>query len=341
MIEIIEDWKIEQSHDDVQTPKIILYPAQLIELKEKLRKILKEYELQQQEYLRDAKKKYGGESPYSNDIKMIKELFEWKQYDENELYFSKPSYNVKPCLLSYIKTAYYLLLLDEDDSLNKLLNRPNSLPSDVEAKRRKIDFLINELDKPPLKYRLPDSTFDKLVKSVVEAKYSLDKSSEIKSNTNTFEEGKLSNMADSKIDNAIFIIHGHDMLNTLELQRIIRDDFSLNAIVLKYEPDGGRFLLEKFVEEASKCNYAFALFTKDDFISTKTANYYQARPNVIFELGWFIGKNGKGSVTILCQTGTEIPSDLHGILRKEFREDVSEKSGEIRKELVKFGLLKS
>lgn len=69
-------------------------------------------------------------------------------------------------------------------------------------------------------------------------------------------------------------------------------------------------------------------------------SYSQARPNVIFELGWFYGRLGRSRVCILFQEGSKLHSDLDGVLRIQFRESVEEKLGEIEKELKAAGLLK-
>ena len=78
----------------------------------------------------------------------------------------------------------------------------------------------------------------------------------------------------------------------------------------------------------------FALFTKDDWVRKGKTTYLQARPNVMFELGWFYGKLGRDHVTILLQKGTKIPSDLDGIYRIEFEGNVLDQAVKIRKELT-------
>ena len=51
--------------------------------------------------------------------------------------------------------------------------------------------------------------------------------------------------------------------------------------------------------------YAFAIFTPDDIVRTQAREYLQARPNVIFELGWFYSKLWRGKVSILFKRGTK------------------------------------
>lgn len=131
----------------------------------------------------------------------------------------------------------------------------------------------------------------------------------------------------------VFIIHGLDELNLLRLKELLRDRWGLNTIILKSEPGKGRTLIEKFEQEANKAHYAIALFTPDDLIRVSGNEYTQARPNVIFELGWFYGRLGRERVCILFKSGMKIHSDLDGINRIEFVSDINEKILELEKEL--------
>jgi predicted nucleotide-binding protein len=85
--------------------------------------------------------------------------------------------------------------------------------------------------------------------------------------------------------------------------------------------------------------YAFVLLTPDDQIATPDGQYTQARPNVVFELGWFHGRLGRSQVVILFKKGTKLHSDLEGISRIEFAESVEEKLIDIERELKAAGLL--
>lgn len=138
----------------------------------------------------------------------------------------------------------------------------------------------------------------------------------------------------------IFIIHGHDELNRRRLCETIRADFELNPMVLLDEPGRSAPTIEKFEGHAQTCSFAIALFTRDDTITPKTGEtYWQARPNVIFETGWFVGRLGKERVLILLQEGVKIYSDFEGVNRIEFRDDVGDKFGRIQAELEAAGLI--
>ena len=139
----------------------------------------------------------------------------------------------------------------------------------------------------------------------------------------------------------IFIIHGHDEAKRRELESLLKDRFNLNPIVLLDQPDQGLTIIEKFEKYASDCSYAFALFTPDDIVTNGDKQYFQARPNVIFELGWFYANLGRSRVCILDQASEEskIFSDLQGVLRMQFNTNVSEKYIEIERELKSLGIL--
>ena len=137
----------------------------------------------------------------------------------------------------------------------------------------------------------------------------------------------------------VFIVHGHDEGNRLKLERLLRERWYLEPIVLLSEPGKGRTLIEKFEQEAERAAYAIVLFTPDDLVEVEGTKYTQARPNAIFELGWFYGRLSRERVCILFRKGTKIPSDLDGITRIEFDKSVDEKIEDIEKELAEAGLL--
>ena len=138
---------------------------------------------------------------------------------------------------------------------------------------------------------------------------------------------------------AVFIVHGHDEANMLRLEKLMRDHWDLEAIILKFEPGKGRTLIEKFEEEAGRARFAIVLITPDDLIETEEGVYTQARPNVVFELGWFYGRMGRQSVCILSKSGTKLHSDLDGINRVDFNDSVDEAVLEIETELSSAGLI--
>ena len=153
------------------------------------------------------------------------------------------------------------------------------------------------------------------------------------------EKNKLSNNPIKQ--NVIFIVHGHDEVNLHRLEKLLKERFKMNCKILSIDPNAGRTLIEKLEEEGVKADFAFVLLTPDDQISSQGSEYKQARPNVIFELGWFYGKLGRNKVCVLKRRETSIHSDLSGVVWIEFIESVDEKIGEIERELIAGGLLNS
>lgn len=138
----------------------------------------------------------------------------------------------------------------------------------------------------------------------------------------------------------VFVIHGRDEAKWRELKDIIQTEFRLNPIVLMQQPDAGaQTVIEKFEQYAESCSYAIAVFTPDDEVSSGGETYLQARPNVIYEIGWFCGRLGRGNVMLLLREGTSMFSDFGGIIQKRFTTNISEKVVEIRRDLEAAGVL--
>lgn len=160
-----------------------------------------------------------------------------------------------------------------------------------------------------------------------------------------FEElGEAGTSGPSTKSNRVFVVHGHDQMSKTELEGILQD-FGLEAIVLHRKPDEGQTVIEKF-EKYSDVGYAFILLTPDEVAYIKSQarlpdheriNEIRARPNVIFEFGYFVGKLGRANVCCLYTGGVTLPSDVHGLLYKKFTESVKEVSHDIMKELIARG----
>jgi predicted nucleotide-binding protein len=138
----------------------------------------------------------------------------------------------------------------------------------------------------------------------------------------------------------VFVIHGRDEAKWRELKDILQSQFRLNPIVLSEQPDAGcKTLIEKFEHYAETCCYAIAVFTPDDEVTYDTGTYLQARPNVIYELGWFCGRLRRSGAMLLLKEGTSVFSDFGGIIQKRFTNNISEKVIDIRRDLVSAGIL--
>ncbi len=141
-------------------------------------------------------------------------------------------------------------------------------------------------------------------------------------------------------NNKVFIIHGHDEAKWRELEKILKEDFKLQPYILNELPDNGKTLVEKFEYYGNQCCYAFAIFTPDDIIENNGTKYFQARPNVIFELGWFCSHLGRDRVCILFKEGnnTSIFSDFQGVIQKRFINSITEVYRDIKLELNSIGI---
>lgn len=138
----------------------------------------------------------------------------------------------------------------------------------------------------------------------------------------------------------IFIIHGRDEAKWRELKDLVREQLGLNPIVLTEQPDtGAQSVIEKFELYARKCCYAIAVFTPDDEVKSDDRVYLQARPNVIYEVGWFCGNLGRTHVMLLLKSGTSMFSDFGGIIQKRFTKNVAERLADIQRDLAAVGVL--
>jgi predicted nucleotide-binding protein len=132
-----------------------------------------------------------------------------------------------------------------------------------------------------------------------------------------------------------FIVHGHDNSATHELKDYIQNTLHLlQPIVLSEQKSAGMTVIEKFEHYASKVDIVFSILTPDDAVSG-LENVMRPRPNVIFELGYFMGVLGRksGKVFLLYKKGVEIPSDLSGIIYIDITNGVLSASEYIRREL--------
>ena len=143
--------------------------------------------------------------------------------------------------------------------------------------------------------------------------------------------------APGSLSNRVFIVHGHDDRSKTELEVLLKE-MGLEPIVLHRQPDQGQTIIEKF-EKHADVGYAFVLLTPDEMAYSVSRDGEQAekekraRPNVIFEYGYFVGKLGRDRVCCLYTGDVTLPSDLDGLLYKKFVSSVEEVAYAITKEL--------
>lgn len=84
--------------------------------------------------------------------------------------------------------------------------------------------------------------------------------------------------------------------------------------------------------------FAVVLLTPDDKCIDKCGKEtFRARQNVVFELGFFVGRIGRKNVCALCKSGVERNSDIEGVLYTSF-DDAGAWKLELARELKQAGL---
>jgi hypothetical protein len=116
-----------------------------------------------------------------------------------------------------------------------------------------------------------------------------------------------------QISNKVFIVHGRDNDAKNEVARFL-SKIGLEEIILHERPNQGRHLLTKFQEESDGASFAVVLMTPDDEGGLPGVTpQKRARQNVVFELGFFIGRMGAPRVAALFKGDIEKPSDFDGV----------------------------
>lgn len=114
--------------------------------------------------------------------------------------------------------------------------------------------------------------------------------------------------------NRVFVVHGQNETARTAVVSFL-ESIGLVGIVLHDQPNMGRHLLTKFIQEAELVTFAVVLMTDDDLGSLKGGKLApRARQNVILELGYFLAHLGQAKVCALITPGLETPSDFDGII---------------------------
>ncbi len=114
--------------------------------------------------------------------------------------------------------------------------------------------------------------------------------------------------------NRVFVVHGQDETARTAVVAFL-ESLGLVGVVLHEQPNMGRHLLTKFIDEADLATFAVVLMTDDDVGGLKGQELApRARQNVILELGYFLAHLGQASVCALVAPGLETPSDFDGIV---------------------------
>ncbi|PSR51976.1 hypothetical protein AHMF7605_29145 [Adhaeribacter arboris] len=136
---------------------------------------------------------------------------------------------------------------------------------------------------------------------------------------------------------SIFIVHGRDLQMREAVQSALRG-LALPTVILEREDDNGQTVIEKFIKEAARCEYAVILYSADDEgrlrskgRSKETPLRLRARQNVVLELGYFLGKLDRKNIFVLhSEESIEQPSDFVGVVYQSY-----DKAGKWKAKLVR------
>lgn len=117
----------------------------------------------------------------------------------------------------------------------------------------------------------------------------------------------------------VFVVHGHDNEAKETVARFL-EKLGLRAIILHEQPNLNRTIIEK-LEGNANVSFAVVILTPDDLgypMGRSDLIKTRARQNVIFELGFFIGRLSRAKVCALYRGDVELPSDYNGVVYLPF-----------------------
>jgi predicted nucleotide-binding protein len=112
----------------------------------------------------------------------------------------------------------------------------------------------------------------------------------------------------------VFVVHGHDVAAREMVTRFLLQ-IGFEPIILFEQANQGRTVIEK-VETHGDVSFAVVLLTPDDVGRAQTATDLEPRPrpNVLLELGYFLGRLGRDKVCSLMKGDVRVPSDFAGVV---------------------------
>ena len=114
----------------------------------------------------------------------------------------------------------------------------------------------------------------------------------------------------------VFLVHGRDTGPRESCARFL-GQLGLEVVILHQQADQGQTVIEKFVKH-SDVGFAVVLLTADDRGGESNTQFDAQKPratqDVIFELGFFLGKLGRSRVCALYEENVELPSDYNGVI---------------------------
>ena len=139
----------------------------------------------------------------------------------------------------------------------------------------------------------------------------------------------------------VFISHGHDEEAITTVAKFV-ENLGLTVTVLDEQSSNGLTVIENLEKYADDTGFAIALLTPDDVGALKDEADRQLNPrahqNVIFELGYFIGKLNPNQVCLLYKEGVELPSGIRDVAYVPMDRN-NDWQLRVRQKMIKAGLL--
>lgn len=111
----------------------------------------------------------------------------------------------------------------------------------------------------------------------------------------------------------VFVVHGHDTKMADAIKGFL-ENLGLEPVILSKQAGRGETIIEK-LERFGSVHFAIVILTPDDVGRAISDRRFKprARQNVIFELGFFVGRLGRNRVRALYDKNVELPSDFYGV----------------------------
>ena len=111
----------------------------------------------------------------------------------------------------------------------------------------------------------------------------------------------------------VFLVHGRDLAARERITSFL-EKMGLDVITLDEQYNAGKTVIEKF-EDNADVHFAIVLLTGDDVGGIQSGEMRpRARQNVIFELGFFMGRLKRDRVCAISSGVVELPSDIGGMV---------------------------
>jgi hypothetical protein len=122
---------------------------------------------------------------------------------------------------------------------------------------------------------------------------------------------------EAELTRKVFIVRGPDTEAREAVLRFV-EEIGFRAVLLQDQADPGKTIMEQ-VERLGDVYFAAVLLTPDDLGSSAGAAEFRPRMNVLMELGYFLGRLGRGKVCAFAiSSAMDLPSDLAGVALQPF-----------------------